>query len=153
VALSILEKALAPDHPNVAGILNNLAALYFAQQEWGKAVPYLRRGTSVVVARSRRAVDAIGRAPAGKAVSEIVRDSLAFSVLIKAAHRLAGTNNADASELAHEMFRTAQWGLGTEASASLAQIAARQAKATARPPASCASGRTSSANGRSRTSC
>ena len=127
-ALSILEKALGPDHPNVAGILNNLAALYFAQQEWGRAVVYLRRGTSIVVARSRRGTDAIGRAPAGKTVSEVARDSLAFSILIKAAHRLAGANDAAASALAREMFRTAQWELGTEASASLAQMAARQAK-------------------------
>jgi tetratricopeptide (TPR) repeat protein/CHAT domain-containing protein len=127
-ALSTFEKVLGPDHPNVAGILNNLAALHFAQQEWGKAVDYLRRGTSIVVARSRRAIDAIGRAPAGKIVSEVARDSLAFSILIKAAHRLAGPDHGDALELAHEMFRTAQWGAGTEASAALAQMAARQAK-------------------------
>ena len=126
--VAIFEKALGPDHPDVGTTLNNLAVFHFAQQDWGKAVAYLRRGTGITVGRVRRGADAIGRAPTGKAVSEAARDSLAFSVLVKAAHRLAGAGNADASELAREMFRTAQWGLGTEASASLAQMAARQAK-------------------------
>jgi tetratricopeptide (TPR) repeat protein/CHAT domain-containing protein len=127
-ALSIFEMALGPDHPDVASILNNVAALHFAQESWGKAVAFLRRGSGVTVGRVRRGADAIGRVPTGKALSEAARDSLAFSILIKAAHRLAGASNANASELAREMFRTAQWGLGTEASASLAQMAARQAK-------------------------
>ena len=68
-----------------------------------------------------------GRRPARLSVRRPA-DDLAFSVLVKAAHRLADAGNADASELAGEMFRTAQWGLGTEASASLAQMAARQAR-------------------------
>ena len=127
-ALSIFETALGPDHPDVASILNNLAALHFAQQDWGKAVPYLRRATSTIVARSRRGADALGRAPTGKVVSEAARDSLAFSILVKATHRLAAAGHADAWKLTGEMFRTAQWGLGTEASASLAQMAARRAK-------------------------
>ena len=127
-AVSIFESALGPDHPDVGVILNNLAVFHFAQQDWGKSVTYLRRGTGITVRRARGGADAIGRAPTGKAVSEAARDNLAFSVLVKAAHRLAGAGNADASELAGEMFRTAQWGLGTEASASLAQMAARQAK-------------------------
>ena len=127
-AVSIFERALGPDHPDVGTTLNNLAALHFAQQDWGKAVTYLRRGTGVTVGRMRRGADAIGRAPTGKAVSEAARESLAFSVLVKAAHRLAGAGNADAAELAREMFRTSQWALGSEASASLAQMAARQAK-------------------------
>ena len=127
-ALSIYEKALGADHPGVASILNNLAAVHLGQQDWGKAVPYLRRSTSMVVARSRRGVDAIGRAASGKAVNEVARDSLAFSLLITAAHRLVAAGRADTFTLAGEMFRTAQWGLGTEASTALAQMAARQAR-------------------------
>ena len=126
--VSIFESALGPDHPDVGVILNNLAVFHFAQQDWGKSVTYLRRGTGITVGRARGGTDAIGRAPTGKAVSEAARDNLAFSVLVKAAHRLAGAGKVDASELAGEMFRTAQWGLDTEASASLAQMAARQAK-------------------------
>ena len=126
--VSNFESALGPDHPDVGVILNNLAVFHFAQQDWGKSVTYLRRGTGITVERARGGADAIGRAPTGKVVSEAARDNLAFSVLVKAAHRLADAGNADASELAGEMFRTAQWGLGTEASASLAQMAARQAK-------------------------
>ena len=38
-ALSIREKALGPEHPDVATALNNLAALYKANGEYAKAEP------------------------------------------------------------------------------------------------------------------
>jgi tetratricopeptide (TPR) repeat protein/CHAT domain-containing protein len=127
-ALAIFESALGPDHPDVATILNNIAALHLGRQDWDEAIRYLRRSTSIAVARTRRGGDAIGRAPTGKAVSEAARDSLAFSLLVKAAYRLAAAGRADASTLAQEMFRTAQWAIGTEAAVALSQMAARQVK-------------------------
>jgi hypothetical protein len=39
-ALLIREKALGPEHPNVAACLNNLARLYRAQGRYGKAEPF-----------------------------------------------------------------------------------------------------------------
>jgi tetratricopeptide (TPR) repeat protein len=38
-ALGIQEKALGPDHPNVAAGLNNLAVLYCAQGRYAEAEP------------------------------------------------------------------------------------------------------------------
>src|SRR4030042_2026133 len=46
-ALSIYEKALGPDHPNVADSLNNLAALYKALGDYQKAQPLLTRSLAI----------------------------------------------------------------------------------------------------------
>ena len=40
------EKALGPDHPDVATALNNLAGLYFAQRDWARAADYWRQSTA-----------------------------------------------------------------------------------------------------------
>ncbi len=50
-ALAIREKALGPEHPDVATSLNNLAALYYAQGQYAKAEPLLQR-TLVIWAKS-----------------------------------------------------------------------------------------------------
>ena len=46
-ALAILEKALGPEHPNVATILNNLAGLYHAQGRYGQAEPLYQRALAI----------------------------------------------------------------------------------------------------------
>lgn len=46
-ALAIREKALDPDHPNVATSLNNLAALYFAQGRYTEAEPLYQRALDI----------------------------------------------------------------------------------------------------------
>ncbi len=47
-SLAIREKALGPEHPDVATGLNNLAALYEAQGEYGKAEPLYKRSLAIV---------------------------------------------------------------------------------------------------------
>src|ERR1700737_1846913 len=42
-ALAIREKALGPDHPDVANSLNNLAELYRKQSRYGDAEPLYQR--------------------------------------------------------------------------------------------------------------
>jgi tetratricopeptide (TPR) repeat protein len=42
-ALSIREKALGPDHPDLASSLENLAALYSTQQRYADAEPLYKR--------------------------------------------------------------------------------------------------------------
>ena len=42
-ALAIVEKALGPEHTNVAARLNNLAALYDAQGRYAEAEPLYQR--------------------------------------------------------------------------------------------------------------
>jgi tetratricopeptide (TPR) repeat protein len=46
-ALALREKALDPDHPDVAQSLNNLAALYWAQGPYAKAEPLLQRSLAI----------------------------------------------------------------------------------------------------------
>src|SRR4030042_1721628 len=46
-ALSIYEKALGPDHPNVAISLNNLAVIYQALGDYKKAEPLLKRSLGI----------------------------------------------------------------------------------------------------------
>jgi CHAT domain-containing protein len=46
-ALAIHEKALGPDHPNVAASLNNLAALYDGQGRYADAEPLLKRALAI----------------------------------------------------------------------------------------------------------
>ena len=38
-ALTILEKAFGPEHPDVAASLNKLASLYYVQRQYSKAEP------------------------------------------------------------------------------------------------------------------
>ena len=46
--LAIREKALGPDHPDVAISLNNLAALYDTQGDYAKAEPLYERSLAVL---------------------------------------------------------------------------------------------------------
>jgi Tfp pilus assembly protein PilF len=43
-----LEKALGPDHPDVAASLNNLAMLYDTQGNYDKAEPFYKRSLAIV---------------------------------------------------------------------------------------------------------
>jgi tetratricopeptide (TPR) repeat protein len=45
--LAIWEKALGPDHPDVATSLNNLALLYYAQGRYGEAQPRCERALAI----------------------------------------------------------------------------------------------------------
>ena len=46
-ALKIDEKALGPEHPQVATYLNNLAALYYAQGKYSEAEPLFQRALKI----------------------------------------------------------------------------------------------------------
>ena len=46
-ALAIKEKALGPDHPEVALALNNLAELYRDQGRYAEAEPLLKRALAI----------------------------------------------------------------------------------------------------------
>ena len=144
-ALTIQEKALGADHPNVLRAYNRLAELYRAQDrnadaemfyergDWQKAVDFLQRGTSVTLRRTKRGMGTVGQPIAGKTktLSEAVRQAIAFAILIKASHRLSGGAPLGAPTVGEVMFVTAQWGQGSEAAASLVQMAVRQSKGDA----------------------
>jgi tetratricopeptide (TPR) repeat protein len=46
-SLTILEKALSPEHPDVATSLHNLAALNYEQGQYGKAEPLFQRTLTI----------------------------------------------------------------------------------------------------------
>jgi len=47
-SLAIWEKALGPDHPDVATSLNNLATLYYQQGDYAKAEPLFKRSLAIL---------------------------------------------------------------------------------------------------------
>ena len=127
--LAIEEKALGADHPDVARALNNLAALAFLQQDWSRAEYYWRRSTAVLVRRTGRDIADIGRAQTGKGISETSQLGFEFSNLVKVVYRVSASGHAPDAASARDTFEIAQWAFGSEAAASLAQMAARGAKA------------------------
>ena len=126
-SLFILEKALGQDHPEVSTVLNNLGAFHFEQGNWAKAAGYYRQSTNLVIRRSRRGTEVVGKPMVGKIDSEAERWSFGFWRLVKAEYRLADFEKPSARDLARDTFLTAQWALGSKAATSLAQMAVRQA--------------------------
>jgi CHAT domain-containing protein/tetratricopeptide (TPR) repeat protein len=129
--LAIREKALGPDHPTVGTSLSNLAGLYFAQREWSRAAENWRRSTALVARRSLRGTPDLGQSLVGKRKSEADQARYQFWGFAKATFRVAAQDGRAKPSLEREMFRTAQWAEGSEAAASLAQMAARGAKGDA----------------------
>jgi tetratricopeptide (TPR) repeat protein/CHAT domain-containing protein len=125
-ALEINEKALGPDHPDVGQIFSGLAGLYFFQGDWDRSVGYWRRSTDVVLRRAQRGT-LVQEALTGRRKSEAAQQSWQFEGLVKAAYRLTQGQHDD-MHLLRDMFQSAQWARGSEAAASLAQMAARGAK-------------------------
>jgi tetratricopeptide (TPR) repeat protein/CHAT domain-containing protein len=125
-ALAIADKVLGPEHSDVGTYLGNLAALRLAQQDWADAVALLERATNIAITRSKRTAHSLGQPQSWMTTSETVRASDKFALLVKAAWRLSAERRSSGSEGA--MFEMVQWASGSQAAASLAQMAARQAK-------------------------
>jgi CHAT domain-containing protein/tetratricopeptide (TPR) repeat protein len=127
-ARAIWESALGPDHPLVGVAQSSLAQLHFVQRDWKDAANSWRQSTGLLLRRSRRGTEMLGAARVGTGRSETERASYRFRNLVKATHRVAEADKAQAEQLAREMFQSAQWAHASESAASLAQMAARQAK-------------------------
>jgi tetratricopeptide (TPR) repeat protein len=127
-ALEIHERTFGLDHSYVGTALNNLAETYFRQGDWVNAADYWQRSSALVVQRTRRSGETVGRALTSKVKSEAERASSRFYNLVKATSRLPGSEKERTPELAASMFRTAQWAQSSEAALSLAKMAARSAK-------------------------
>ena len=128
-SLAIIERAFGSDHPDVSVPLNDLAVLSFEQLNWQEAADYWRRSTGVIVRRAQRGLSDEGKSQSGKQGSEAERRSWQFRQLVKAVYRLLPEGPSADANLAREMFQIAQWGLASDAAASLAQMAARGANA------------------------
>ncbi len=120
-ALANREKAFGPDHPAVGSDLSSLAVLAFTRRDWARAADYWRRSTSIIV---RRAAGSVGFQASD---NEAQLSHWEFRGLVKAAYRNAGTRRPIDSALVAETFEAAQWAQGSEAAASIAQMAARGA--------------------------
>jgi tetratricopeptide (TPR) repeat protein/CHAT domain-containing protein len=126
-SLAFLEKALGPDHPQVATSLSNLAGLYLVQRDWVRASDYWRRSTALTVRRAQRGTSSGGGHSSGKGKSETDQFGHRFHGLVKVVNRLASEQRSNSAALTAETFATAQWAQGSEAAASLAQMAVRGA--------------------------
>jgi len=123
-SLDIYEKALGPEHPHVRSVLNNLAVLAYIQSDWATAATFGRRSTGIIKRRAERDLSDSRGASGGEAQ----RLAWQFRGLVKTTHRLVAKGTGSAATLATEMFEEAQWALGSEAAASLVQMAVRSAK-------------------------
>ena len=114
-----------PSTPTWAPSLNNLAWLALAQGDWAQAADYWRRSTGVI---QRRARARARRRRGGFIQGRGAAIGWQFAGLVKMTHRLATQGRVELEAQARAMFETAQWAQGSEAAASLAQMAARSAK-------------------------
>lgn len=123
-ALEGKERVLGREHPTTLISVNNLAALYFAQSDWSRAAALWRRSTAALADRTRRSAEDLGLT--GQKENEATQWRSQFLGLVKAVYRLA-PKGRQRDETSREMFKVAQWALGSEAAQSLAQMAARGA--------------------------
>ena len=124
-SLQLQEKQLGPAHPATARLLSNLGELAFAEGDWAEAAAYWRRSSDIIQRRSGRSL-AEGKLKDG-ARGEVRRNEIYFWALIKADTRIAVQNHTAGASLP-ELFEATQWAQGSEAAASIAQMAARSAR-------------------------
>jgi hypothetical protein len=127
-ALAVWEKSLGSDHPDVGAVLFNLASAYRLQLDFVNAEAAYRRSAEMTIRRSRRGNDTIGQALTGKVESEATRARRRFAEWIQVAYALAEREHARLPELMRTTFQAGQSAQGSEAAASLAQMAVRLAK-------------------------
>jgi CHAT domain-containing protein/tetratricopeptide (TPR) repeat protein len=124
-ALEIRDRALGPSHPAVARDVSNLAYFAFSRSDWTQAAQLWRRSTEILRRRALGEVPGEGEGGDGES-GEVQRAHSQFRGLVKAVYR-AGEDRRGDGAAAREMFEIAQWAEGSEAAASIAQMAARGA--------------------------
>jgi CHAT domain-containing protein/tetratricopeptide (TPR) repeat protein len=125
---AVLEKSSGPDHPQLGIAFANVGMLRFLQSNWDGAIDSLQRSTGTAITRYMRSGDSADFNPAGADRREVVQSSRAFKMMVRAAGQLATDKPDREPELRSRMFAIAQWAPSSDAAASLAQMAARQAK-------------------------
>ena len=125
--LVVRERGLGRDHPDTLASINNLASLYFSQGDWNRAAEFWRRSTGRLAQHTLHGALGGGAALTGQKKSEALQKARQFVGLIKALERLGADASKPSLKTSRETFQTAQWALGSEAAASLAEMAARGA--------------------------
>lgn len=130
-ALELRERSLPAGHPDIARTVSNLSVLEMARQSWRAALAYELRVTDMVMARERRereGIPGVTDRTTGSGSADLRTSSQDFYGLVKVAHRVVAAEPGRRSELLETTFSRAQWASNSEAAASLAQMAARNAK-------------------------
>ncbi len=122
------ERLYGRENPDALIVVSNLALNYFAQSDWLSAAQYWRREAAAIAKEDQREAQDIGQGPAGMKKSAAQRESYVFRNLIKAVTRLTPEGQSPDPAASRETFEIAQWASGSEAAASLSQMAARGAK-------------------------
>jgi CHAT domain-containing protein len=128
-SLALREKALRPDHPDIGQSLSILAELYLVQRDWVRATDFWRRSTALTVRRAQNGLANGDPQLSAKGKSEVDQIGDRFYGLVKVLSRLGIEQGNNHPALTAEAFATAQWAQGSQAAASLAQMAARGAAA------------------------
>jgi CHAT domain-containing protein/tetratricopeptide (TPR) repeat protein len=126
-SIDILTAAIGPDDTGVSNSLDSLAELAFAGGDWAGAADSWRHSTGIIVRRARRGIGSASASLERRSI-ETARWNSQFQGLVKAGYRLATQSRRTSGNLDREMLEIAQWGLYSEAAASLTQMAARGAK-------------------------
>jgi tetratricopeptide (TPR) repeat protein len=113
------------DHPFLGLTLSNWGGLHIAMKNWREAGKALRESVDIVIQRSKRSGDNIGRTLTSDKATDADRESSRFKTLVRVGHRLFENESSRAPELLRDMFMIAQWGLGSSAATAVAQMTAR----------------------------
>jgi CHAT domain-containing protein len=125
-ALAIKQKALGPEHPEVAGSLKNLAELYKTQGRDAEAYATGRRAFAIL--RERALAGAAQDGAGGDAERQSNRSAFLFFLAVAAAQ--AGTVPEQRDAIASESFVAAQLAGQSSADRALAQASLRFASAS-----------------------
>ena len=126
-AIETFEKTMGAEHADHATAALNFAGFLLAAGRLVEAVEWYEKGSRIVSARQRRQGQTRVRIASDRAKSEAARASGALGNYIKAAFRHAGKSPRERDALAARAFEIAQWRQESDAAASIAQMAARQA--------------------------
>ena len=126
-SLALIEETFGRDHPSLSFSLAMLAANAGARKDWRQAVTYMRRGTRILSRRPRAPRGAGARTANARDGITNPHQRLTYRGLVGLGYRLADAEPQRRDALAAEMFEAAQRAFASEAAASLAQMAARQA--------------------------
>ena len=129
-ALALAESTLGESDPNLALTLINLGGLHLEGGKVREAIQLLERGAEMILRRSKRDADRIGRAQAGGSERESALARLAYTLLTKAMHQSIG-DEPQRSDLIQKTFVLAQLAQSSVAARSVAQMSARTAKGNA----------------------
>ncbi|MCH6578498.1 MAG: CHAT domain-containing protein, partial [Proteobacteria bacterium] len=120
-ALAIREKALGPEHPDVATSLNNLAELYKAQDKYAEALVHIRRASAIHRGRAERT----GGARSTGALKEQASVRFIFLRHVELAGLAIGRKPEGRAKLLGEAFEAGQLARVSGTSGAVARMAAR----------------------------